>query len=524
MGERRFGPGDLDRARRPRGAGNSCEECSVWRRQKGVVADGRRTNWRRLAAVLAAGVSLSAVASAADGVWPQFRGPGGSGIGTTGFPLHFGPQSNVVWQTPLPSGHSSPAIAGGRIFLTGFAEERLQTLCLDQADGRVLWRRQLEPGRIERSASLSHPATGTPATDGQRVVVYFGAFGLACYDFDGRELWRKPLPIPVTQHGAGTSPVLAGDRVILNGDQDVGSYLLAVDKRTGQTLWRTERAGFHRGFATPLVWPPDQPEQVILPGTLRLMAYNWADGAERWSVRGLPNEMVASAVGGDGLIYVAGWTYGSGVRQMPDFDSLLARGDTDRDGQLTRAEAPAGPARQHFFYIDADKDGRITRDEYEEIARAFDASRNVALAVRPDGRGDVTDSHVVWRADRGLPYVPTPLFYEGRLYLVKNGGLASCLDARTGRYLYQEERLGALGDYYASPVAAAGRICVASQPGTLVIFRAGDTLEVLARNPLDEPVIATPAIADGRLYVRTAERLYCFGSRAGAESNSVSTP
>lgn len=469
-------------------------------------------------AVVAAGLLLSAAVSAADGFWPQFRGPNGSGIGATEFPVHFGPESNVVWQTPLPSGHSSPAIAGGRIFLTSFAEERLETICLDQTDGRVLWRRQLQPGRIERGARLSHPATATPATDGERVVVYFGAFGLACYDFEGRERWRKPLPIPVTQHGAGTSPVLAGDRVILNGDQDVDAYLLAVDKRTGRTLWRTARTGFHRGFATPLVWPPNQPEQVILPGTLRLMSYNLADGAERWSVRGLPNEMVASAVGGGGLIYVAGWTYGSGVRHMPDFDVLLARGDADQDGQLTRAEAPAGPAKQHFLYIDADKDGRITREEYADIARAFDESRNVALAVRPDGRGDVTGSHVVWTAERGLPYVPTPLYYEGRLYLVKNGGLASCLDARTGRYLYQEERLGALGDYYASPVAAAGRICAASQPGTLVIFRAGDTLEVLARNPLNEPVIATPAIASGRLYVRTANRLYCFGNTKSGET------
>lgn len=443
--------------------------------------------------------------------WPQFRGPGGSGVGATDFPTHFGPNSNVLWKAALPSGHSSPCIWDGRIFLTGFTDGKLETLCLNRQDGGVLWRRQVEPGNIERSAQLSHPATATPATDGERVCVYFGAFGLVAYDYEGKELWRRPLSVPVTQHGAGTSPVLAGELLILNCDQDAGSYLLAVNKRDGATVWKTDRPGFHRGFATPLPWPAAKPEQVIVPGTLRVVSYNLGDGTERWSVHGLPNEMVSSPVAGDGLIYIAGWTYGSGVSRMPAFDTLLEQGDANKDGQLTRGEAPAGPAKQHFLYIDADKNGRVTREEYAAIARVFDESKNIALAMRPDGRGDVTDSHVVWKATRGLPYVPSPLFYDGRIYLVKNGGLASCLDARTGRALYQEERLGALGDYYSSPVAAAGKICVASQQGVVVVYRVGDTLEVMARNALDEPIVASPAIVDGTLYVRTKSQLYAFG-------------
>lgn len=466
--------------------------------------------WLCAAATVLTWPGLSAYGAGAQ--WPQFRGPGGSGVGATDFPTHFGPNSNVVWKTALPSGHSSPCLWGGRIFLTGFAEGKLETLCLNQRDGAVLWRRHVEPGNIERGAQLSNPATATPTTDGERVCVYFGAFGLVAYDFDGKDLWRKPLSIPVTQHGAGTSPVLAGDWLILNSDQDVDSHLLAVNKRDGQTVWKTERPGFHRGFATPLLWPIEKPEQIIVPGTLRLIAYNLKDGTERWSVRGLPNEMVSSPVAGDGLIYLAGWTYGSGVSRMPAFDKLLEQGDTNHDGQLTRNESPGGPAKQHFLYIDADKNGRVTREEYAAIARIFDESKNIALAVRPDGRGDVTDTHVVWKATSGLPYVPSPLCYDGRIYLVKNGGLASCLDAATGRMLYQEERLGALGDYYSSPVAAAGKICVASQPGVVVVYRAGDTLEILTRNALDEPILATPAIVEGRLYVRTKSQLYAFGS------------
>lgn len=458
-------------------------------------------------------VSSGGPVRAAELKWPQFRGPGGSGVGDSDFPTHFGPGSNVLWKATLPAGHSSPCVWGGHIFLTGFADGKLETLCLDRRNGVVLWRRHLEPGNMERGAQLSHPATATPTTDGDRVCVYFGAFGLVAYDFAGAELWRKALPVPVTQHGAGTSPVLAGDRLILNCDQDVGSYLLAVDKRDGRTVWKTLRPGFLRGFATPLPWPADQPEQLIVPGTLRLVAYGLNDGLERWGVRGLPNEMVSSPVTGDGLIYVAGWTYGSGVGRMPDFGKLFEQGDANQDGELTREEAPAGPARQHFAYLDADKNGRVSRAEYATIARAFDESKNVALAVRPDGHGDVTDTHVAWRATRGLPYVPSPLYYEGRIYLVKNGGLASCLDARSGRMLYQEERLGTLGDYYCSPVAAAGKICVASQPGVVVIYRAGDILEVLARNALDEPIVATPAVVEGTLYVRTASQLYAFRAK-----------
>lgn len=469
----------------------------------------------RLSAVAALGLT-ALLACGEEPCWPQFRGPQASGLGTGEFPVHFGPGSNVVWQTSLPPGHSSPCIWGSRIFLTGFTEQRLVVLCLDREDGRVLWQKQIEPGRIERGAQWSDPATATPTTDGSTVFVYFGSFGLLAFDFSGAELWRKPLPVPVTQHGPGTSPVLAGEFLLLNCDQDVGSYLLAVNKRDGRTAWQTERTGFRRGFATPLPWPPEKPEQIIVPGTLRLVSYNLNDGSERWSVRGLPNELVASPVAGDGLIYVAGWTHGSGVNRMPDFNQLLAQGDANQDGKLTRQEAPAGPARQHFAYIDADKDGLLTHDEYAVIARIFDESKNVAFAVRPDGRGDVTDTHVIWRATRGLPYVPSPLHFNGRVYLVKNGGLASCLDARTGEFLYQEERLGALGDYYASPVAAGGKICLASQQGVVVIMEAGDKPAVLARNLLREPILATPAIADGKLYVRTKSHLYAFGSQGSS--------
>jgi outer membrane protein assembly factor BamB len=349
-------------------------------------------------------------------------------------------------------------------------------------------------------------------TDGRRVYVYFGTFGLVCYDFAGREQWRVPLPVPVNQHGAGASPVIAGRLLVLACDQDVGSHLLALDRRTGRQVWRTERPAFRRSFSTPLLWPAKRPNLVILPGTLRLVAYHLRTGAEAWSLSGLPNEMVSSPAAGDGLVFVAGWTPGAGVARLPAFDALLAQGDRDRDGRLARDEAPSGPAQQHFNYIDADKDHVILREEWDSMARIFALSSNVLLAARPDGQGEVTETHTAWTQTRGLPYVPSPLYYEGRVYLVKNGGLASCFEARTGRVLYQEERVGALGDYYASPIAANGKVCLCSQAGVVTILKAGDTLEVLARNPLDEPVTATPAVSGDRLYVRTAKHLFAFGS------------
>lgn len=445
--------------------------------------------------------------------WPEFRGPDRSGVATAGsFPRVFGPETNVLWKTAVPGGHASPVIWGDHLFLAASESNTLLTLAYDRSTGRERWRRGVEPGRAEAGSRLSHPATATPVTDGRRVIAYFAPFGLVAYSLDGEERWRHPLPTPVTQHGASSSPVLAGDTVFQLCDQDVDSYLLALDAATGAPRWRVERPQARRGFSTPLLWPPSHPELLVVAGTLELTAYDPTSGAVRWRVPGLPNEMVASPVGTADRLFVAGWTSGSGVSRMPAWDDLVASGDTNHDGELTRDEAPSGPAKQHFPYIDADRNGRLSRAEYEALAAIFDHSQNVALALDPTARDAAP--RVLWRQTRGLPYVPSPLVHDGRLYLVRNGGLASCLDAATGAYRFQEERLGALGDYYASPVAAGDQVLAISQPGVAVVFRAGDTLEVLARNPLGEEVLATPAIAENTLYLRTKSSLYAFRERA----------
>jgi len=476
-----------------------------------------KTQWvAGLASLALAGVTLTPVQAGSR--WPQFRGPHGSGVAAEDrFPLVFGAETNCLWRTEIPPGHSSPIVWDDRIFLTGFSDPSLETLCLDRQSGTVLWRMGVPAGGVERGSGLGSPAAPTPVTDGTNVWSYFGPFGLVAYDFSGKEVWRRPLPPPLTQHGVGTSPILCDHALLLLCDQDRDSYLLAVDKQTGKDLWRRERPGFRRGFSTPLALEVSRRKLIIVPGTLRAVAYDAADGGEVWQVGGLPNEICPTPVGTPEMVYLAGWTPASTSRQFPAFETLLQQADADKDGRLSPSEVPPGPAQQHFKYIDANRDDRLAREEYEAMAAIFARSENALLAVRPDGRGDLS-TNVVWKHTRGLPYVPSPLLYQGRLYLVKNGGLASCFRAADGEVLYQEERLGTMGDYYASPVAAGGYVCCAAQPGTLAVLRDGATLEVVARNSLGEEVLATPAIADGRLYVRGRQRLFAFGEGAAVSS------
>jgi outer membrane protein assembly factor BamB len=365
---------------------------------------------------------------------------------------------------------------------------------------------------------LGHPASPTPATDGQRVYVYFGSFGLLAYDYDGKEVWRRPLPMPVIEYGTSSSPILAGGLLVVNCDQDLNSYLLAVEPATGKTVWRAERPEFPRGFTTPFLWRLDGVQELVVAGTVWLKAYDVWDGQERWKVRGLTRVVCPSPIAGEGLLFMAAWSPGADAGNrivMPPYAEFAREHDRNKDGVFGRDEVPNGPFLERFSQLDVNKDKAISEAEWKNMEQIFAQAQNCLLAVRPGGRGDITATHVVWRQTRGLPYVPCPLYYRGRVYLVKDGGLVSCYQANNGHPVYLEERLGALGDYYASPVAADGRIYAASLNGAVVVFAAGDTLEVLARNNLGESVLATPAILEDKLYIRSATQLWAFGDQAG---------
>jgi outer membrane protein assembly factor BamB len=320
----------------------------------------------------------------------------------------------------------------------------------------------------------------------------------------------------MVEFGTGTSPILAGDRLILVSDGDQDSYLLALDKRTGQRLWRTERPEFRRGFSTPYVWRHDKTEELIVPGSIWLRSYDLKDGAERWSYTGTSRVPNSSPCSGNGLLFCASWNIGAdpGDRiNLEAYEDFARAHDADHDGQFSREEVPVGPLRDRFTQMDINKDGRITQKEWGTMREMFARAGNAVLALRPGGRGDITTSHLAWKAIRSLPYVSSPVCYQGRLYTIKNGGLASCYEAATGQALYQDERLNAPGDYYASLVAGGGRIVAISQKGTATVLAAGDKLAVLGQNELGAEVMATPALVEGNLYVRTADQLWAFGYR-----------
>ena len=454
------------------------------------------------------------VARGAEPSWPQFRGPGGLGIAEAGDPpIHFGPGENVAWKVALPSGNSSPCIWGDRIFLTTFDQSKLETVCLRRADGTLLWRRPAPCETFEPTHKLGNPATPTPTTDGQLVYVYFGSFGLLAYDFDGKEQWRHPITAPVVEFGTSASPVLAGGTLILACDQDEGSFLLAIDARTGKQLWRKDRGEFRRSFATPLVWQHGGAEELIVPGSIWLKSYRIKDGAELWTYSGTSRVACSSPVASEDLLFSASWNVGGDEDSrvsMPPFEEFMQSIGKDPGTLLTRDDIPAGPVRDRFSQMDLNKNGQVTREEWEGMRSMFARAGNAVLAIRPGGHADITDSHLAWKSTRSLPYVSSPLFYQGRLYTVKNGGLMSCYDAATGTVLYQDERLNAPGEYYASAVAAHDRIYLASQNGVVLVLAAGDTLKILARAELGEKVMATPAIIGDTLYVRTAGNLYAF--------------
>jgi outer membrane protein assembly factor BamB len=456
---------------------------------------------------------FAAPAPAAD--WPQFRGPNCSGRAATAAPLpaEIGPATNVVWKTALPPGHSSPAVAGDRVYVTAERERKLLTIALDRQDGRVLWEAEAPSAALEKIHKIGSHAQASPAADGERVVSFFGSYGLLCYDRAGKLLWQRPLGPFKNDFGAGSSPVLAGDWVILCQDHDQDSFLMALDRRTGETVWKTDRSEFLRGYCTPVLWDAGGRRQVVVAGTLRVAGYDLATGKEVWTVRGIARTVCMTPVVGDGLLYVAGWSAGGDAEariRVEPFDGVVKRLDKNGNGKLEANELTTGPIAERFTQVDLDKDGSITREEYERFRGLFDKGQNVVLAVRPGGTGDVTDTHVAWKNTRQVPFCASPLYHGGHVFTLKDGGLLSCLDARDGKPL-KSDRLPAHGNYYSSPVAGDGKVYLLSERGELTVVSAAADWRVLAVSAFEEDAYATPALADGRIYLRTAGHLYCFG-------------
>ena len=468
----------------------------------------------------------AAVSTAGGADWPRFRGPNGSGVAeTSGLPARFGPDRNVVWKTAVPPGHSSPVLSGGRVFLTALEDEKLYTLCFSRATGEELWRREFPRPRTERLDPRNHPAAPSAAADSDGVYVLFGDFGLLAYDFDGNERWRLPLGPFDNSYGMGASPIVVDELVVLVCDQRTGSFILAVDKQTGRTRWKKPRPAAVSGHSTPVVYQAeDGAKQILAPGSFRMDAYSAETGESVWWVNGLPSEMKSVPVIDSGTVYVAGYNVpandvGRQV-QVPPFARALAAYDANGDGRLARDELPEGRLRTLVRFSDRDLDGCLDAGEWRLYAAAH-ASENGLRAIRlePEGRprGDRTAATLRWTYPRAVPQLPSPLLYQGVLYMINDGGILTLLDPETGEVVERMRLRGGIDHYYASPVAADGKVFFVSQGGAVTVLRAGTKPEVLAVNELNEECHATPAIAGGWLYVRTAGMLYCFGEKRSPE-------
>lgn len=394
-------------------------------------------------------ILCTATARAED--WPQFRGPTGQGHSTeTNLPIEWSETKNVVWKVPVPgSGWSSPVVSNGRVWLTSSVQQQraasLRALSFDVETGRELVNVEVFRMSDGRLLNIKNShASPTPIVEGDRVYVHFGAAGTAALTTTGDIVWKTELRYE-SQHGNGGSPMLYGDVLIISCDGADQAYVVALDKKTGKIRWKeSRRQPWDQAYTTPLAIRVGDRDQIVSIGAYRAGAYDPQTGREIWRVSY-----------DDGFSNVPRPVYGHGM-------VYIATGFQD-------------PA---------------------------------LLAVRVDGRGDVTKSHVVWELRRGAPHTPSPLLVGDELYIVSDIGIATCLDAKTGITRWQT-RLG--GNYSASPVFADGRIYFFSEEGDATIIAPGKEFRRITTNTLDGMTLASMAVSRGSLFIRTHTNLYRIG-------------
>ena len=463
--------------------------------------------------------------------WSRFRGPNGTGVSaTTNLPTEFGPEKNVVWKTPLPPGHSSPVLTGNRIFITAHSPTtskdkfnyKLFVIALDRQTGKMIWQREVPRTNKARLENVNGPASPSPVTDGANVYAFFQDFGLIAFEANGKEKWRLPLGPFNMFYGFGASPTLIDDKLILPVDQDLGAYLLAVDKNTGKVKWKIARPEVISGYSTPTIYQPKSgPKQLLIPESFQLSAYSVADGKRIWWVRGLACEMKSVASYDNEYLYINGWGFplnqpGRQIKTV-SFEEGLKRYDKNNDGLIAKEEISGDEPMDKvlspnygFDAFDLDRDGKLNAKDWE-IFRSMMAAENGLLAIKLGGQGDMTGTAIKWRYQRPVPQVPSTLLYQGALYMINDSGILLSFDPATGNLIKQGRLKGAIDKYFASPVGADGKVWLISQDGTVSVVQAKGDWEVLAVNALGDECFATPAIADGRLYIRTQSMLYCFG-------------
>ncbi|MGH7970033.1 MAG: PQQ-binding-like beta-propeller repeat protein, partial [Limisphaerales bacterium] len=340
----------------------------------------------------------------------------------------------------------------------------------------------------------------------------FGSAGLFCYDLDGKKLWEQRMGPFHDEYGAGSSPLLCDDKIILNQDHDTDSFLAAFDRRTGRLLWKVPRPDAVRSYATPALWARAGKPELLVAGALQLSAYSPENGERLWWVNGLARIVIPTPISSGDTIYMASWAPGgdsSKRLELVPWASALEKWDANHDGKLSKSEIDDHEVLDRFFRMDLNQDGYLNQNEWERHAAVFHRAQNALLAIQPAGSGEQKPERVVWAHRRGIPYVATPVVDQGILWMVKEGGIVTKLDASTGELL-QEERVPGFGNYFSSPVAGDGKVYFSSEPGTVSVLAATREWRVISSRNFHEKIYATPVLDHGHLFLRTERALYCF--------------
>ncbi len=460
----------------------------------------------------------------ANSQWDRFRGPNGSGVAENANPpIEFGADKNLRWKAELPKGQSSPVMWGDKIFITGFEESSLITICINRKTGAPIWKKAFAVDKAEPHHPQNSPASSSPAVDENMVYIYFGSFGMLCYDHHGNQVWTTPVRTPMNMHGTATSPVLYKNFVYLIHDSlDGDSYLLALNKKDGTEAWKAKREVYNPNWSTPLLWSKDSGDELIVLGGGRLTSYDPLSGNQLWTVDGfgaaIPIPIVGSdyllastlsATESDSKVNYFSWDYY--VQFDKNGDKLVTAEEIPNDVMIVMdPDLPEGKmlAEGVILWVDRDKSNSMSEDELTNFITMVSLNvRSSIKAVKSDGKGK---NEVVWTYERSIPYMPSCIYVDGLVYLCKAGGVVTCLDAKTGEEVYRK-RLGVKENYSASPVSANGRIYISSQGGKITSFTTGAEPDVLGANELGEGVFATPMIAGEALFVRTESALWAFG-------------
>jgi len=465
----------------------------------------RSTQWIRCLVLVAIAIWLPVV-EADD--WSRFRGPNGTGVSSEkGLPEAIDVDRNLQWKIIAGKGSSSPIVVSANVYFTSYQGDQRSLHCCELATGKTLWKQSVTKKRDENASAPNGPATCTPAGNGRRLVVLYPDSGLFCYDLQGKVIWTHDLGPYHSMHGIAGSPVIVDDVVITLADQLEDSWIAGFDLASGKPLWKTARIdGVIGGYSTPGTYRNAQGnERIISSGPTGLFAYEPQSGKLAWSVAGVCNAPVTVPLISEGRALVC-----EPVGEPTPIGQLAAL-DKNKDGRYELAEVKNNVAI-HRLMARMDKqwgndDGVIVESEWN---KAFGTMLNKGGLVAVDLIDEKKEDRVQWNYRKAVPYVASPVSYEGLVYFVQDGGILTALDADTGE-LVKRGRLQKGGrKFYASLVAGDKKIYVVDISGTVTTVRAGRDWKVIAAHALGESCFASPAISNGRLLIRSARNLYCF--------------